>query len=68
MTDRINSLTIVLDRDMREDDCESLIAAIYHFKGVIKVSANISDMTTFMAQERAKQSLRKKLDELIEEL
>lgn len=37
MTDRIRTLTVLLDRDIRTDDVEPLVAAIEHLKGVRKV-------------------------------
>ena len=30
MTDRYNALTVILEKDIRSDDAESLIAAIRH--------------------------------------
>jgi hypothetical protein len=38
MTDRIRSLTIVLDRDYRADDVETVMHAIHMIKGVHSVS------------------------------
>lgn len=43
MTDRICSLTVVLDRNIREDDVESLVEAIRHFKSVLTVEKDVSD-------------------------
>lgn len=37
MTDRIHSLTVTLERDMREDDAQALIDAIRMIKEGIKV-------------------------------
>ena len=34
MTDRINTVTVFLDHDMRTDDAETIIAAISMIKGV----------------------------------
>ena len=40
MTDRLNALTVSLDRDIREDDAEVIINAIKAIRGVNGVTAN----------------------------
>jgi hypothetical protein len=65
MTDRFNTLTVVLDRDIREDDAEVLISAIKMIKGIIDVKGNVSSPETWMAEERAKSELRTKLYEIL---
>lgn len=37
MTDRIRHLVVTLDRDVREDDLEALIAAIVQLRGISSV-------------------------------
>lgn len=61
MSDRINSVTVVLNREIREDDCEPLLIAIRMIKGVLRVTPNIADSSEYMAIERAKEDLRHKL-------
>lgn len=61
MTDRFNSLTVVLEVDIREDDAESLLSAISQLRGVLRVSGNVSDLGTHVAQVRARQELETKL-------
>lgn len=61
MTDRYNTLTVVLEMDIREDDAEALLAAIRQLRGVLSVSGNVADPTTYMAEERAKRELGEKL-------
>lgn len=61
MTDRFNSLTVVLERDIREDDAEALINAINQLRGVLSVSGNVSDVTSHIAEERAKREIGDKL-------
>lgn len=65
MTDRIHSLTVVLEKDMRDDDVEGLILAIGWFKHVISVKAHVADYNANMAEERARRLLREKLMDLI---
>lgn len=61
MTDRYFALTVILEKDMRSDDAKSLIEAIKMLKGVLKVKPSVSDITTFMAEERAIHDLKMKL-------
>ena len=44
MTDRYNALTVVMEKDMRDDDAEALIAAIRQLRGVLSVSGNVADL------------------------
>jgi len=66
MTDRYNALTVVLDRDIRSDDCEPLIAAIQQLRGVLSVTPNVSDFDDHVAFERARLELRTKLLQALE--
>ena len=61
MTDRVHSLTVVLEKDLRVDDVESLIAAIKHFRGVLSVDTNISDSALHTAEMRAAFDLRTRI-------
>lgn len=61
MTDRLNGVWVAFERDIREDDAESLISAIKHLRGVLAVEPKVSDSTDWMAEERARGELRKKL-------
>jgi len=61
MTDRYHSLTVVLEQDIRADDAEVLLSAIAQLRGVLSVSGNVSDVTAYMAEERARRELGQKL-------
>ena len=65
MTDRFNTLTVVLERDIREDDAEALLTAILQLRGVLSVSGDVADPAAYMAEERAKRQLGKKLWEVL---
>ena len=65
MTDRINALTVVLDTDVRDDDAESLCEAIMHFRHVIKVEKNVSDIEATVAQTRVRRELVKNFHQLL---
>lgn len=61
MTDRYNSLTVVLETDIRDDDAQALLSAISQFRGVLSVSGNVSDIAAHVAQTRARAELEQKL-------
>jgi hypothetical protein len=61
MTDRIHSLTIVLERDIRIDDAQATIAAIGQIKGVLSVTPNVASIEDHIAFERARRELADKI-------
>ena len=61
MTDRFNSITVVLERDIREDDAEPILAAIRQIRGVLSATGNVADLESHLAQERARSELGQKL-------
>lgn len=65
MTDRVHSLTVILEKDTRDDDVECWVSAIRMLKGVISVQKNISDIDYHVAEQRAKQEIRSKLFDII---
>lgn len=52
MTDRIRSLTVALDRDIREDDVEPLVAAIRMLRGVTAVTRHVVTPNDWATEER----------------
>lgn len=64
MTD-IHSLTVSLERDIREDDCESIINAIRAIRGVLRVEGVVADIQFYTAREQAKFDLQKQLREVL---
>ena len=65
MADRFNVLTVVLEKDTREDDAQCLIDAIKMLRGVLSVKGNVSKHTDYMAEERVRRKLGEKLWEVI---
>jgi len=65
MTDRINSITLTLDKDIRIDDAESLLTACRAFRGVIDVTPNVASIESHISQERARAELGTGLFKLI---
>lgn len=65
MTDRYNGLVVAFDHDIREDDAEAVINAIRMLKGVLTVTANVSDINSHIEETRAKRDLPDKLYEVL---
>jgi len=65
MTDRYHSLTVVLDRDIRDDDAEPILMAIRMIKGVLSVKPKVADIDSNMAEDRARRNLEQKLFDVI---
>lgn len=61
MSSKINSLTVVFETDLCEEDVQRVSDAILLLKGVISVDANITDYNTHVAYSRAKMDFRDKL-------
>jgi len=66
MIDRTNYLTVVLDGAYRDDDIERVTNAIHMLKGVLTVQINVTDPSEYMAINRAKNDLRKKIYEVLD--
>jgi hypothetical protein len=61
MTNRIHSLTVVLDKDYRDDDIKAISNTIRMIKGVIDVQEHVADINSRMAESRALCEMREKL-------
>ena len=61
MTDRFSTLTVVLEKDTREDDAEALINAIRMLRGVLTVAGDVANAGDFLAQERARWEIEGKI-------
>lgn len=61
MTDRYMALTVVLEKEIREDDAESLIIAIGMIRGVAKVIPEVSDIGVSVARITAKNEIYQEL-------
>ena len=65
MTDRFHSLTVVLEREIRDDDAEPIIAAIKMIKGVAEVTGEVARGEFYAAREQAKLELRHELIDVL---
>lgn len=61
MSDRFNALTVVLDRDIRDDDAEPLINAIRMLKGVQSVEPRVADVSDHIAYGRVRREIEDRL-------
>ena len=61
MSDRYNYLTVILEKDLKDEDAEPLMEAIKQFRGVLTVKPNVSNANALLAEERARHDLGEKL-------
>jgi len=64
MTDRFNALTVVFEKDIREDDAQAIISAIMQLRGVASVEGNVADMNSHIAKQQAMYELQGKILEV----
>ena len=65
MTDRYLTLTVALEKPIRDDDAQATIDAIKQLRGVVAVTGNVADMTDWAAEQRVKQELMGKIWKLL---
>jgi hypothetical protein len=65
MTDRIYSLTVALDHDMRDDDVEALVDAIGCLRHVLSVKENVSDPGLWTVDQRVRRELGEALLQIV---
>lgn len=65
MTDRLKGVTVVFDRDIREDDAQSIIDAIRMLRHVADVIPSVNVMGDEMARIRVRNEIREKLWEAL---
>lgn len=69
MTDRIRTLTVVLDSDCRDDEIHSLVSAIDMIKGVQKVKiGDPIDLRDYSARQAIKLEIREKIYQIYKDL
>ena len=61
LSDRVHSLTVVLDRDMREEDVGTIMQAIAQLRHVVSVGGNVASPADYVAMERARYELGRKV-------
>ncbi len=61
MTDRIQAFTVTLDKDIREDDVEVVITAIYMIRHVLSVEPHVAGLDAHVARQRVRRELHELL-------
>lgn len=61
MTDRLKGCFVAFDRDIREDDAETLINAIRCLRCVLSVETHVTDLGDWNARERVRLELWEKV-------
>lgn len=64
MTDRVKALTVILDKNYREDDIQALCDAILCFRAVIKVEKYKTEPGDLVERERIRQEYFEKMRDL----
>ena len=64
MTDRIRTLTVVLDADYRDDDAKPIIDAILRIRGVGTVSGKVVDVGEYTARAAVQTKFRQDILDL----
>jgi hypothetical protein len=57
MTDRLKGVYVTFDQDIREDDAEKLIEAIFMIRHVVDVTPLVADHVDHMARQRVRSEL-----------
>lgn len=65
MSDRVKAFIVTLERDNRDDDCESLRDAIRCFQGVLSVEPVKADVQGHVAEQRAVAYWRDRLADVL---
>lgn len=68
MTDRIQGLTVALDRDYRDDDVEAIVNAIMMVKGVKGVTKSVVNISDYTARVRAITEIQGKLVDVLKDI
>lgn len=68
MTDRIKGYTVVLRKDLRENDAEAIQKAISMIKGVAKVEPSVVESDDHINRMKMAQRFKEKLDNFIRTL
>lgn len=62
MTDRVNTLTVILDREMRVDDVEAVKKALSMVRFVSKVeNGPVNDIADYVAYDRVRREIKEQL-------
>ena len=68
MTDRLKGVHVAFEKNIREDDAETIINAIRMIKGVADVKTSIANPDDWMNREQVKREIKSKLLDLYESI
>ncbi len=61
MSDRYYALSVVLEKDMKDEDGKRIIDAIQMLRGVLSVTPHVANIETHTSELRAREELGKKI-------
>jgi hypothetical protein len=65
MTDRIKGFTVVLEKDLRDDDFEAIKNAVLMIRGVASIETSDVDASDWMNRERVRLEYRQKILDVV---
>ena len=65
MSSQYHSLTVVLEKNLRDEELEPLIHAIGMMRHVLSVKGNVSNLDVHCAEERAKYTVVERLVKIV---
>lgn len=68
MTDRYNAITIILDKDIREDDAAGLLQLLKWLKHVSDVVPHVHDLEDVIAESRVRSEMKTKIYDALKDL
>ena len=68
MADRIQGLTVTLDRDYRHDDALEIIKAIMMIKGVVGVKSHVTELSDYIARSRVSFEIQGELTDALNDI
>lgn len=67
MTDRVASFTVILERDLRDDDAQEIIDAIRQLRGVLEVRPEIVGTDHIVAKAQARGEIFARIQQVMAE-
>lgn len=61
MTQKVNALTVVLEKDIDREAAKAIISAIGQLRGVLSVKGNVADAASHIAETRVRNELFSKM-------
>lgn len=65
MSNCYNSIGVILEKDIQDDDAECVLNAIKMIKGVLSCEPNVTDFQSIVAEVRVRNNIANKLREVL---